>query len=237
MNFIPVTILFLLLPALMLAQSGSSDSRQPQPSTIRVQGESVVQAKPDRAQIDISVLTQSADPQAAASQNAAKADRIIEQLRQVGQNLEIKTIGYSLNPNYTYPREGGEPKISGYTATNTVQVQTDDLSQAGKIIDTAVKAGANQVQSLRFMLKDETEVQTQALREAAGKARKKADALAAALGVKILRILQVEEGGGGAVPFQTRAFGAEMAKMDTQTPIEPDTIEVNGIVTLTVEVQ
>jgi uncharacterized protein len=230
-------ILLILIPVIAVTRDESS-SEKPKTATIRVQGDAQVQAKPDRAQIDIGVMTESQDPQTAATQNAQKLDRVIQQMRtQIGQNLEIKTIGYSLNPKYDYPKEGGEPKITGYTAVNTLQAQTDDLTQAGKIIDAATKAGANQINSLQFILKDEVEVQKEALRVAALKARGKADGLANALGVKIVRVLHVEEGSAGVIPLQAKSMGFEAAQMDVPTPIEPGTIEISATVTLTLEIQ
>ncbi len=228
-------LLFALVmaPLLLSAQEPAKDRI----ATIQVEGDAVVHAKPDRAEVDLGVVTQSTDAKSAASQNAQKLDRVIQQLkRQVGQNLQIKTIGYSLSPNYVYPPQGGEPKITGYIATNVIQVQTDDLQQAGPIIDTAIKAGANNVQALRFLLRDESVVQAQALKEAAKEARSKADALAGSLGVRILRVLHVVEGGQTVVPMYTRQMVSE-AKMDAGTPVEPGTLEVQGKVTLTVEIR
>jgi uncharacterized protein len=223
-----------LVPLLLSAQEAAKDRT----ATIQVQGEAVVQAKPDRSQVELGVTTQSPDAKSAAAQNAQKLDRVLQQLRsQVGQNLEIKTIGYSLSPNYVYPPQGGEPKITGYIASNVIQVQTDDLVQVGPVIDTAIKAGANNVQALRFLLKDEGSAQAEALKEAARKARNKADALAGALGVKIVRILHITEGAERVIPIQTRAYAMEQAKMDTQTPVEAGTLEIRGTVTLTVEIQ
>ena len=224
---------FLMVPVLLYAQ----EPGRHRPATIQVDGEAVVHAKPDRAEVDLGVVTQSADAKTAATQNAQKLDRVIQQLRsQVGETLQIKTIGYSLSPNYVYPPQGGDPKITGYTASNTVQVQTDDLTQAGPIIDTAIKAGANNVQALRFLLKDEAAVQSEALKEAAKKARNKAEALAASLNVKIVRVLQVVEGAEPVVPMM-RTFDVAEAKMEASTPVEPGTLEVKGKVTLTLEIQ
>jgi uncharacterized protein YggE len=235
MTMMVVLALSLVLAPFLLA---AEDAGQKRVASIQVDGEAVVHAKPDRAEVDLGVVTQSPDAKTAATQNAQKLDRVIQQLRsQVGQNLEIKTIGYSLSPNYVYPPQGGEPKITGYTASNIVQVRTDDLVQTGTFIDTAIKAGANNVQALRFLLKDEAAVQTQALKEAATKARVKADALAASLNVKIVRVLNVVEGGDTVVPMYTRQMMAESAKMDVSTPVEPGTLEVHGRVTLTVEIQ
>jgi len=227
--------LLLLVPVFLSAQEMKKSN---EPSTIQVDGEAVLQANPDRAEIDLGVITQAPDAKAAATSNAAKLDRVMKQLRaSVGENLQIKTIGYSLSPNYVYPPQGGEPKITGYTANNTVHVQTEDLTQTGSIIDVATKAGANNVQSLRFVLKDESVMQAQALAEAAKKARTKADAIAAAIGAKIVRVLQVVEGGQQVVPIQARSFGVEAKMAEVSTPVESGTVEVRANITMTVEIQ
>ncbi|MFY9608883.1 MAG: SIMPL domain-containing protein [Blastocatellia bacterium] len=204
--------------------------------TIRVSGEATVTAKPDQAEINIGVVTQAATGQAAATQNAQKQDAVLSELRKLlGAAADIKTISYSLTPNYRYPKEGGQPTIAGYTASNVVQVKTNDLAQVGKVIDIATQSGANTVQSLRFTLKDEQGVRSQALREAAIKARAKADALASALGLKIVRVLHVDEGGVSMpIPMAARTFSAEANV--AQTPVESGTIDVHATVTLTVEI-
>jgi uncharacterized protein len=209
--------------------------KTPRP-TIRVSGEATVTAKPDQAEINIGVVTQASTGQAAATQNAQKQDAVLSELRKVlGVTADIKTISYSLSPNYRYPKEGGQPTIAGYTASNIVQVKTNDLAQVGKVIDIATQSGANTIQSLRFTLKDEQGVRSQALREAAIKARAKADALASALGLKIVRVLHVAEGGVSMpIPINSRAFSAEANV--AQTPVEPGTIDVHATVTLTVEI-
>ena len=227
--------LLLLVPIFLSAQEMKKTNAS---STIQVDGEAVLHVNPDRAEIDLGVITQAADAKTAATSNATKLDRVIKQLRaSVGENLQIKTIGYSLSPTYVYPPQGGEPKITGYTANNTVHVQTEDLTQTGSIIDVATKAGANNVQSLQFVLKDESAMQAQALGEASKKARAKAEAIAAAIGVKIVRVLQVVEGGQQVVPIQGRVFAAE-AKTEASTPVESEgTVEVRANVTITFEIQ
>jgi len=229
-----IVLLFLVLPMFLSAQEMKKSSEK---STIQVDGEAVLQVNPDRAEINLGVVTQSPDAKTAATTNAAKLDRVMKELRSsVHQNLPIKTIGYSLSPNYVYPQQGGQPKITGYTANNTVHVETDDLAQAGAIIDVAIKAGANSVQSLQFVLKDETAMQAQALAEAAKKARAKADSIASALGVKVVRIVEVVEGGQSVVPMQARSFAAQ-GTMEANTPVEPGTVEVRASVTMKVEIQ
>src|SRR4051812_23176168 len=179
-------LLILVALASSSARASAQDwqERNARPS-IRVTGEAIITAKPDQAQIDVGVLTQALTAQDAAAQNAQKVEAVISVLRKaLGAGADIKTVGYSLNPNYHYPERGGPPTITGYTASNTVQVKTSDLAQVGKIIDAATQAGANNIQALRFMLKDEQAARAQALKDAAQKARAKADTLASALGLR-----------------------------------------------------
>ena len=226
-----IAILVLLLGVGTLSAQ-ESDAKMP--PYIRTMGEATVTVRPDRAMIDVGVVTQAATSQTAVSQNAQKLETTLASLRQLlGAGADIKTISYSVTPNYQYPREGGQPTITGYTATNTVRVTLDDLTKVGNVIDTATQGGANQIQNLRFTLKDESAVKAQALGEAAVKARASAQALATALSMRVVRVLSVVEAGSPVIPIRDVAFAkAEGAS----TPIEPGTIEVNASVTMTVEV-
>jgi len=223
-----------ILPAAGLAQESTGKAA---PATIRVTGEATITAKPDQAEINLGVVTQAATGQAAAAQNAQKQDAVLAELRKaLGTGAEIKTVGYSLSPSYRYPKEGGQPTISGYTASNVVQVRIADLDRVGKVIDIATQSGANTVGSLRFTLKDEEAVLSQALREAAIQARAKADALASALKLRILRVLQVDEGGQPVRPIFVEAATMRGRSEAAPTPVEPGSVEVRATVTLTVEI-
>ncbi|HWP58100.1 MAG TPA: SIMPL domain-containing protein [Candidatus Acidoferrales bacterium] len=204
--------------------------------SIAVNGEAVVTVEPDQAEIDIGVVTQSRTAVDAAGENASKVSQVIAELKKVaGPQGEIKTAGYALTPNYRYPKEGGKPEIVGYTATNIVRAKTSNLAVVGKLIDAAMRAGANRVQRLAFMLKDEQAAQRQALREATLKAKAKADEIARALGVKIVRVRSVTESGQVVRPMMQDAV-ALRAEAAAQTPIEAGTIEVRASVVLTAEI-
>jgi uncharacterized protein len=228
----------LLLAAVLYAAAAmpvTAQTVEDRRRSIQTTGEAVITAEPNRARIEVGVTTQAQTSQAAAEQNAARSQAVLTRLRTViGQTGEISTVGYDLTPNYTYPQQGGEPKLTGYTASNTVRVTLDDLTKVGSVIDTATQAGANQVRSLQFMLKDERPSVDQALRQASQNAMRKAEAIAAALGVKTIRVLSATESGGAPVPVRETFT---MRAQATQTPVEPGTIEVRGSVTLTVEIQ
>jgi hypothetical protein len=232
----------LLAAAALAAPAGCASAQEPAERTarpsIRVTGEATVQARPDRAEIDIGVVAQAPTAQAAAAQNAQQLDAVLAALRAaLGPAAGIRTAGYSLNPISRPARDGLPPAIVAYAATNAVHVTTDDLGAVGRAIDVAMQAGANQINRLQFTLKDEGAARAQALREAAVKARAQAEALAGALGLKVVRVLSAMEG----APVTVRPILGAARTMAAQapaapTPVEPGTIDVRAEVTLVVEV-
>ncbi len=206
------------------------------PPDVRVHGEATVSAQPDRVQMDIGVISQGATSQAAADLNAKQSNTVVAQLRTLVPAANIKTINFSVNPNYEYPKDGGTPKILGYTANNTVRLEIDDLTIVRKVIDAATKAGASNVNRLTFVLRDESKARAEALAKAALQAHAAAEALAAALKVKLGRVLRLEEEQPVIVsPGRQVELTAGKAQTMESAPIEPGDIEVHASVTLTFE--
>jgi uncharacterized protein YggE len=207
-------------------------------SSIRVTGEARVTARPDRVQIDVGVATRAPTSQEAATRNARDVDAVLAAVRKATPAAELKTISYSLNPNYQYHPNGGEPTIDGYLASNVVQVTLDDLAKIGAVIDSATQAGANHVQGIQFTLRDQDAVRAEALRKAAAQARTETDVLAAALGLRVVRVLTVEENSPHVTPVRVYAGAAPRAALAAAppTPVEAGTLDVTANVTLSVEV-
>jgi hypothetical protein len=207
------------------------------PPSVRATGEGTVTVKPDQAIVSIGVVTQAATADAAASQNATQLNALLDRLRkELGSNGELQTSGYSLTPNYRYPTPPatGSPTISGYTASNTVQATTRDLPSVGRLIDAATRAGANHVEGIHFMLRDEQPARAQALKQAAQAARANAEAIAAALGVRVVGLRSAET--ALVEPIRPRMAMAEAAAMRAPTPVEPGTIDIRATVTVTLDV-
>lgn len=208
------------------------------PATIQVTGHAQVSEAPDRVYIDIGVTTQARQSEAAASENAARSSTVIAAVkRAAGPDAQLTTTEYSISPNYTYPQGGGTPTLLGYNVSNVVQVRLDDLRRIGNVIDAATQAGSNIVQGIRFTLRDDQVPRDQALREAALNARQDADALAGALGLRVVRVLSVSEQGAAELPiYQPGRIYAQSRAMAAPTPVEGGTLDVGATVTLTVEV-
>ncbi|HEY6517521.1 MAG TPA: SIMPL domain-containing protein [Steroidobacteraceae bacterium] len=224
--------------ALAQPYGGSPSGPRPRPATIQVTGEAQVSESPDRVYIDIGVSTQARDSEAAAAQNASRLAAVIAAVkRAAAPDTQLTTTEYSINPNYSYPRDGGTPTLVGYTVSNVVRVRLDDLRKVGSVIDAATGAGANNVQDIRFALRDDQAPRSEALREAARNARQDADTLAGALALRVVRVLSVDEQGPAVVPMLSggmRVFA--QARAAVPTPIEAGTLDISATVILTVEV-
>jgi uncharacterized protein len=227
--------IFLLLTSTAQSQQ---DKRRPRVPSITVNGEAMISAEPDQAQIDIGVVTQARSAPEASKENAERLSRVLTEVKKLlGKSDEVKTSGYSLTPNYRYP-QGGKPEIVGYTASNTVRIKTNTLDLVGRLIDGAMQAGANNVNRLVFTLKDEQGAQLEALRQASAKAKSKAEAVAASLGLKVVRIAAINEGERTIQPIYRQAMAARGEALAAQapTPVEPGTVDVRSTVSLTAEV-
>jgi uncharacterized protein len=208
-------------------------------SSIRVTADSVVTAKPDRAHIDVGVLTQERQSQNAATANAKQMDGIMTALHNLlGADADIKTINRALNPDYQYRPIGGKSAVSSYTALNVVRVTVDDLDKVGPVIDAATQAGANHIESVRYTVRDLQVVHSQAVREAALKAKADAETLAGALNLKVLRVVLVDEAAdspGGPGP-DLQPTDLRDVPGPAPSAAQPGSFVVTANVTLTVEV-
>ena len=174
---------------------------------------------PDIATISTGVVTQAADANAAMRANAQQMDKVREAIKAAGiADRDVQTSGINLHPQYRYA-ENQPPTITGYQATNTVNVKVRDLTKLGKVLDAFVASGANQVNGPSFEIDKPDEAYDEARRAALEKAQARAEMYAKTLGLKVRRIVSIDEGSGGFRPpvmyGGMRAMAAD-AKMETQ---------------------
>jgi uncharacterized protein YggE len=245
-NF-PRLMLLLAATALVIFNASCSEKKESLRTHLMVTGESDSKASPDTAIVVLSIVTQSTRALDAQQQNARKSDAVIQAVKQAaGSNPDVKTSDYNLEPQRDW--WGGLPRIKGYEARNSVTVTTQALDNVGAILDAATQAGANSVDSVRFVLREGKEARGQALGDASKQAMSKAEAMAQALGGRIVRVVEEREGGFPApAPEQNYAAyssansnaDAEFtkAKAEARTLIQPGTLNVRSQVFLVVEVE
>ena len=209
------------------------------PATLHVSAAATVDPAPDRVYIEVGVRTQAAQPKVAATDNATRIAAVLAAVRKAaGPTAELTTANYSVAPQYAYSNSGKPPAITGYVVTNLVRVRLDDLKRIGGVIDAANAAGANVQQNLRFALRHPEAARVRALARAARRARAAADALAAALDLRIVRILEVRQTGGAVRAPSPMMFGPvlRVQRMAPATPIESGSLQVSADVSMTVAV-
>lgn len=155
---------------------------------------------PNVATINTGVVTQAGDANAAMRQNAEQMDKVMKALRAAGiAEKDIQTSGINLNAQYHY-QENQPPRITGYQASNTVNVKVRDLGKLGKVLDTLVAQGANQINGPSFEVDEPEEAYDEARLAALKKAQARAQTYADALGLRVRRIVSISEGGGFMPP-------------------------------------
>ena len=229
------TILFILtLSAVLVAlvgcapPGGQTQSEAGDQRTISVSGSGVISAAPDQVTLRLGVETTAETASEALSQNNDQMTDVINSLQDAGIPAErIQTQTVRLNPRYeTPPREPGqaeERELVGYTARNIVVARTEDLDAIGQLLDTAVRAGANRIDGLRFEVSDSQDLLNQARDAAWEDAEEKAQQLASLAGAELGDVLSIDE--STRTPRPVTMESAEMERA-ASVPVEPGSEEV-----------
>jgi uncharacterized protein YggE len=200
---------------------------------ITVTGTGTAQAVPNEAQFSLGVTTKGGTAREALAANSARMERVIAALKGAGvSDKDIKTQDVSVG--LTYDEKKGSP--TGYAARNSVSVRVRELDQSSSVLDAASRAGANEVYGPSLTRSNREAYEARALESAFGNARKRAEALADAAGVKLGRVSSIVEGfNGGPQPMWE---AARAAKTDTVgAPVEAGTEEIQASVTVTFAIE
>jgi len=223
------TFLVLSLFAFSSASSPGIASVPDSSGVIRVVGESMFTAAPDQSIIVLAVETIDTDARTAVAENAKSMNKVTAELKKLGlKDDQIKTGSYSLHTqlDYGYPERPKEQLPTQYRVYNSLTITLSNLEIVGQVIDKAVASGANQVQSVRFELKNSEALKLQALQAATAQAKSKGEAIAKGAGVKITGVKSISEEGSGYSPFRA-AFQKEML-MDAADGFYPPTTIIPG---------
>jgi hypothetical protein len=218
-----------ILPAAAEAQQASI-SQTIAGTRLDVNATGEVTRVPDVAIISAGVVSRSPTASAALQETAARIDRVLAALKRAGvADRDVQTSNVNLNAEYRYP-ENQAPQLVGYTATNSVTIRFRDIRSTGKILDALVNQGANQISGPSLVV-DKPEA---ALDEARSKAiaigRERAEIYARSLGMRVARVVSVNESGGSypappPMPMYARAEAAQAA--DTRIVPGEQKLQVN----------
>lgn len=213
-------------------------------SVVSTSGTATVKVDPDKVTVTIGVETQGLTAEEAATKNAELMEKVIAALKELGiSDDQISTSWYNLFPIYDYrsppcieiypqpPDCAPKNEITGYRASNSLSVTLDADDDVGKVIDGAVKAGANNVNGVYFFVSEERQQQIRdgLIKEAIDNARSRADKAAEAVNMSITGVKSINLN-DVYFPVFYKDFAAEST--GASTPILPGQQQV----TMTVQV-
>jgi hypothetical protein len=204
--------------------------------TISLSGQGTAEARPDAAVVRLGVQTEAELADAALAQNNQQVQALMQALKDAGVAEEdIQTQALRLHPRYQEPAEERERELVGYVATNMVQVRTQDLENLGALLDTAVQAGGNRIEGIRFEVSDPAAYLDEAREAAWQDAQHQAKQLAALANRQLGPVLSIQTSGRAPRPvlYETAEAGARGGGV----PIEAGTQSLEVTVQVTWRLQ
>jgi len=235
-----------LVVAVMLSAAALASPAAAQQSTINqtiagtrldVNATGEVTRVPDVAIISAGVVSRSTTATGALQDTANRMSRVLAALKRAGiEDRDIQTSNVSLNPEYRYV-ENQPPQLVGYTASNTVTVRFRDVRNSGKILDALVAQGSNQINGPTLSVDKPESALDEARNKAIAIGRARAELYARSLGLRVVRVVSVNESGGSypvppPMPMYARA---DMAQ--AKTSIEPGGQKLQVNLAMTFELQ
>lgn len=203
-----------------------SDNLTPQ---LSVRGEARIRRPADQLTLILGVISEGRTASAALSDNNLSMQKVIDALKTTGLSpQEYQTATFNIVPVLTprpqNPPPEWRPTIISFKATNKLSIHTEKLSLAGKLIDAAIQAGANTIDSISFGLKDDSAQRTEAISKATTQAIADAETLAEASNVKLGDVLNITLENALIRPksMLTLQMGG--------TPVEPGDVEISAAV-------
>ncbi len=177
------------------------------------------ETRPDEARFMVGVNTLAASAGEASRLNNEKMARVTTALTRFGiKPDDLQTTNLALN-RIDYGKDRGR-----FQASNNVTVRLKDLSKASEAIVATTEAGANLLSGPSLRVSDAEKASLSAYAAAYKAARARADAYAAAAGLKVDRILAIRDDGqspGYPVPIDMMAEEAMAGRAVPQTAAPP----------------
>lgn len=205
-----------------VANTATEDER----SKLSVSTTESVKVVPDIASITLGVSTQGASADAAQQQNSTTANAVLDAVKQQGiPDENIQTSNINVYQDYT------DPSLYNVEVTYTIKVAP--IENVGKVIDSAIAAGANITYSLSFDIEDRDGAYMQALEKAMSSVSDKAQKMAEAGGLSIDRVLLVQESGSNYYPMADNAMMKVAGEASDAISVVPGQLEISATVTAT----
>jgi uncharacterized protein len=172
-------------------------------STVYTTGSAITRLAPDRVVISVGAETTDKTANDALALNSGLMNNITSELRNHGlRPNETRTSSFNIFPLYNYTESGTRLNVSGFTVTNTVQIESSNLNNVSQWIDTAVASGANSINSIDFSVSEKRleDTRSKLITDAIDNAKQKAEAAASAVQLKVIGVKSIIVDGATTVP-------------------------------------
>ena len=210
---------------------------------ITVNGTGEVRVSADTAIISLGVNARDKDVLKAQQRVNETIAAIRTALIEQGVKEEnIYTDFINIYPLYDYSND--QEQLAAYNASSTLAIKVTDMESVGSLIDVCFAAGANTLNGISFSASDTEEAKTEAMKKAVTDAKKKAEILAEASGLKIIGIEIISE--GGVYSYQNNVGNVyakgvddivEEAEADAGTVVQSAKLIVSASVSITFEAE
>ena len=225
------------LPTAAMAQDAAPLVRPIAGTRLDISATGTVTRVPDLAIISAGVVTKAATATGAIADNATRMERVRAALRRAGiADRDIQTSSINLNPDYRYDNNQ-PPVLTGYQASNNVSIKFRDIRNSGKILDALVAEGANQINGPSLTIDKPEAAYDEARAKAIVAGRARADLYARSLGMRVVRLLSVSEGGGMGRPMPFAADAMMAASPRAKTEIDPGSQDLQISLSMSFELQ
>lgn len=195
---------------------GSDSGDQRKPREVTVVGSGKVQGVPDTLTIDAGIEATAPDVSTAMNQTNTRQQAVIDAVAAAGvDKKDVRTTQVNLRPDY-----GDNSTITGYRASNSVQIKVRKLDSASQVLAAIVKAGENQtrISSVSFSIDDDSQLVKDARARAFDDAKDRAEQYAKLSGEHLGKVLNISETADGS----TAPVPAPMPRaMAAAVPLEP----------------
>ena len=174
---------------------------------ITVNGEAVVNSKPDKIVITFGIETWDKDIMVAKNKNNGILKKAISAIKESGiPEKEIQTDYLSIQPRYedNYEKED----FIGYFVRNTFVVTLEDTDKVEELVTNVLQSGVNYIHNIDFQTTEFKKYREQARELALKAAKEKADKMAMVLGQSIGAPIQIDENYTGSPWWYSSSWSA-----------------------------
>ncbi|HXC76838.1 MAG TPA: SIMPL domain-containing protein [Candidatus Acidoferrum sp.] len=162
------------------------------PIGITVYGSHISRTEPDRAEIDIAVIRLAQTPAVAFDATAKSVKAVRAGLKTGGiSDADVEVSLVTLTSAHEF--SGGTSKFIGYRSQVGFRFLVTRLETVERLLTSAVEAGANEVQRVRYQSSKLRELRAEARKHAVEAAKRKAQVYADAAGVRVGQVIHIED--------------------------------------------